>query len=393
MKGWIVVNGNLRFDTDFIGTHKEMLMSSHHVDPDVRDWRKVLLITAAWQKNEFQEGHIKQALESIGIPSRFDGGFDQNIQNLGLYHEFNDLRSREQDLYTRYHRKQDVIIRTKEFYTRKNDEFLQILRDQVGMIRANFDGSSLAGILDYDVLRHRSELSHYNEAELFYHYCCQDVQDTMSKIIENDNLMLKICNEIDDYFRDRSRIDENPDYIATRDRLRRNILSSNSIFLFGGNLPVLLNRLKFFNLRDVFQEALYRGTNFYTVSAGSMALSDKVIVFDDFGNDQSDGGKKEFEFFDRGLGLVNRVTLFPHCMDRIQTDDPDNLSYLANRFSTGPCVGLNENSFLLVETVREAETGGVRDRYVSVGKRDGVYVFDRSGHKHCRTFGQEIQID
>lgn len=390
MKGFIVINGNARFESDFIHSQRERLLSSHHIDPAVRNWRKVLLITAAWRKDEFNEGHVKDALLSIGIPSRESGGFEQNIQNLGLYHEFNRLRDIDPGLYAFYHRKQEVIKKTKEFYARKNNEFLAILRDQVRMMRELFPNASLNGILDYDVPHHSRDLTGFDEIELFHHFCCQDVQDTMAKIIENDSLMLRICDQIEGYFRDRSRVEEHPVYIAMREEFRNRILSANSIFIFGGHMPVLLNRLKFFDLKGVFNEALCRGTNFYTVSAGSMALADKVIVYDDFGHRAEGGHGREFEFFDNGLGLVTKVAIFPHCMDRIQTDEPDNLSYLANRFSSGPCVGLNEESFLLVETVQDPQTGSVCDRFVSIGHGDGVYVFDQSGRKICRRFGETV---
>ena len=391
MKGWILFNGNIRFDVDFVHRQRERLLRSQHVDDEVRNWRKVLLVTAAWQQAEFEESHLKEAIEEIGIPSRFEGGFDRNVQNLALYHEFERLKERAPEIYVLYHEKQEVVIRSKAFYRRKNDEYVAMLRDQTRLIRETFPGTALADILAYDVQHHQSELSHFSPGEVLFHYCCKDVQDTMASIRANDARMLEVCDEIEHYFRQRSRVDEHPLYIATRSTLRERILSANSIFLFGGNLPVLLNRLQFFRLRDVFHEALHRGTNFYTVSAGSMVLAEKIIVFDDFWGEEGSDRRKEFEFFDRGLGLVSKIALFPHCMDRIQTDDPDNLSYLAHRFSSGPCVGLNQDSFLLVETMTDEETGGVRERFLSIGERDGVYVFDRSGRKVCRRKGEELQ--
>ena len=392
MKGHILFNGNIQFEGDFIRRHSDLLLESHHVDPEVRKWRKVLLVTAAWQQREFEEGHIKEEIAQIGIPSRVEGGFEQNIQNLGVYHEFNRFREKSPTIYEHYHQKQEVVLRTKIFYRRKNVEFVAILRDQTKMMKETFPGVTLAHILDYDVLHHEGDLTHFDERELLFHYACQDVQDTLHKIRENDELMLRICRQIDSYFRDRSRVDENPTYIAIRDELRDRILSANSIVIFGGHMPVLLNRLRFFRLDDVFHEALNRGTNFYTISAGSMSLAEKVIVYDDFHTDEYGRRQKEFEFFDKGLGLVTKVQLFPHCMDRIQTDDEDNLSYLAHRFASGPCVGLNEESYLLVETVSDQVTGGVRDRFLSIGERDGVYVFDRTGKKNCRSRGEEVHV-
>ena len=391
MKGYILFNGNIRLDVDFVWRYAHRILASHHVDPEVRQWKKVLLCTAAWQHNEFEEQHVKDALFRIGIPSRPDaGGMEGNVQNLSVYHEFKQFMADESAIERLFRESQDVIRRTKEFYRRKNNEFLRILRETVKYVRELFPQAALADVLAYDVVHARERLRRLDDRGLLFHYCCQDVQDTLAKIVENDAAQLRICTEIEAYFRDRSRLDENPRFIAVRDRLRTRVLSANTIMMFGGNLYVLLTCLRFFRLRNAFHEALFRGTNYYSVSAGSMALAEKIIVYDDFWGDGREQNRKEFEFFDNGLGLVSRITLFPHCMDRIQTDDADNLAYLANRFSTGPCVGLNEDSFLLAESFSDERLGCVRERYLSVGEKDGVYVFDRRGTKTVRMQGDEV---
>jgi peptidase E len=358
----------------------------------VRTWRKVLLVTAAWQRNEHQESHVKQALADIGIPTRLVGEHDENIQNLSVYHEFNRFRRLEPELHRQYHEKQAVIIKTKEFYRRKNSEFVRMLREQVKLVKESYADVSLAEILGYDVVGRRRLLPRMSERELVYHYACRDIQDTLAKLVENDEAMVRLCREVERAFRVRSRVDENPLFISMRDELCRRILSSNSIFIFGGRVSVLLYRLWFFRLHDALREALWRGTNFYGVSAGSVVLAEKVILYDDFWGSEHGRPRKEFEFFDNGLGLVSQVTLFPHCQDRIQTDSADNLSYLAHRFSSGVCVGLNEQSFLLIEPVSDRERAHVHERMVSVGTEDGVYVFDRSGQKLRRDFGQEVLV-
>lgn len=392
LKGWIILNGNIQNEADLVRRFADRIRESHHVDPEVRQWRKVLLITAAWQKSEHQEGHVKQALSEIGIPSRVVGEHDENIQNLSVYHEFNRFRRLEPELHRQYHEKQSVIIKTKEFYRRKNSEFVRMLREQTKFVQETYPGVSLADILSYDVPSRRSLLPRLAERELTFHYYCQDIQDTLAKLVDNDAAMVRICREVERAFRSRSRVDENPLFIAIRDDLRRRILSANSILIFGGRVSVLLNRLWFFRLHDALREALWRGTNFYGVSAGSVVLAEKVILYDDFWGDDGEKARKEFEFFDNGLGLVTRVTLFPHCMDRIQTDSPDNLAYLAHRFASDVCVGLNEESFLLIEPFRDADSGHVRERFVSVGTNDGVYVFDRAGNKICRHNGEEVLV-
>ena len=108
-----------------------------------------------------------------------------------------------------------------------------------------------------------------------------------------------------------------------------------------------------------------------------------MIVYNDFASDF--GPRREFQLFDRGFGLVKHLQLFPHCMDRIQTDDSDNLAYLAQRFRNRVCVGLNEESLLQFEMEP-------RLRCCSLGDGDAVYVFNDQGEKLAYHRGHEIAL-
>ncbi|RZL33543.1 MAG: hypothetical protein EOP00_32765 [Pedobacter sp.] len=161
--------------------------------------------------------------------------------------------------------------------------------------------------------------------------------------------------------------------------------------MFGGNVAVLYNRLNFFKLRDVFTEALNRGTNFYTISAGSMSLCDKIIVFDD---NSSQWAKKnemyDYELFDVGFGLVKKVQIFPHCRDYIHLEDSDTITYTVERFKDTVCVGLDEESFLLLETYEE--NGQEYERFISVGKEDGLYIFGKDGNVRVTNYRDELNL-
>ena len=109
-----------------------------------------------------------------------------------------------------------------------------------------------------------------------------------------------------------------------------------------------------------------------------MSLCERVIVYDDFARE-----RREFQLWERGLGIVRILQLLPHCMERIQTDDADNLAYLARRFRHRVCVGLNERSFLHYDLATSQAT--------SVGD-DKVYVFGPSGEKHAYANGERVPL-
>ena len=389
MQGSILFNGNVVREADFITRFQDRILSSHHEDAGIRASRKVLMVTAAWKKDEYNEGHIRSALNAIGVPSRYQDGFDTNIQNLAVYHEFNSLRSREVELYRQYHAKQEVIKQVKQFYRRKNSQLVALLKEQNALIRQAFPETSLGSVLRYPVQAMRKDLASLSPRQLQLHYWCQDLQETMKSIVSNDAKMVDICNELDLSFQASSGVMQNPLYREIKRRLEERILSASSIFIFGGYVAVLYNRLNFFKLKGAFVEALRRGTNFYTVSAGTGVLCNSIILYNDYGDDRHVAS--DFEFFDNGFGMVTKVQVFPHCDDRIKTDDADNLAYLAHRFQSGSCVGMNQESYLLMETFQDGAE--VRERATSIGEKDGVYLFDRMGHKTVKRRGEEIPLE
>ena len=392
MKGYIVFNGNIKLEVDFINKFKNMILCSNHIDPEVRDSKKVLLITAAWQKREFQESHIKKALYGIGIQPKYQNGFDQHVQNLSIYHDFNSFKTNAPSIYNFYHSKQEVIQRVKSFYREKNSGLIAILQKQLTILKKTFKNITLHKALTYDVAENAEKLSSINQWDLLYHYACQDIQNTMKTLKENDATMLKICKEIDDYFFEKSNIYQNEVYLELRKRLQERILSSNTIFIFGGHVGVLYNRLNFFKLKDTFTEALNRGTNFYTVSAGSLSLCDNIIVFDDnsseWATSHANHNMYDFELFDLGFGLVKKVQIFPHCKEYINMKDHDTISYTAERFDKSLCVGLDQESFLLLETYEE--DGKEYERFTSIGKEEGLYIFRKDGKIDIARYGQEL---
>ena len=391
MKGSIILNGNIKFEVDYIHKFKDKLLSSVHSSPKVRATRKVLLITAAWRKNEYNEEHVKTALRDIGIPSIMKNGYDVNIQNLAIYHEFNKFKEKEPRLYKFYHEKQENIIAVKNFYRKKNQSLVGIFKSQIRQIRQEFPGVALAEIMDYDWKSETHNLTEKDAREHRFHYYCRDVQYTIKHISDMDHEMEEVGREIDDYFFKKSKIQDNPTYQAQKKMFEKRILTSNSIFIFGGHVAVLMNRLNFYRLKDAFRQALASGTNFFTVSAGSDALADKIILYGWVDLEHPDP-ESDFEYFDKGFGLITKLTLFPHCQERIKTCDPDTLTYLAHRFHSSICVGLDQLSFLKLETYVEPGTGKMYERYVSVGKEEGVYVFDKSGRMIVKNQGQELEI-
>lgn len=377
MRGSILFNGNVQAECDFVFAAREALNSSRHEDADLGAGRKVLLVTAGWCDREYREAHIKDSLREIGIPSRGRGGYDTNLQNLSLYHTYHEFLAGSPRLAELWHEREALLESARTLYLEKNTFYTALLRRSLAQLNERFPGRGLARVLS-DVTRDYSRPpADYDGDSLVGHFLANETHDTIARLMANDDRMVDLLRNLDAQFVTGTGLHHDPQWQRMRADLVERILSSNSIFLFGGHLGVLHRCLSFFRLREALIEALRRGTCFYTVSAGSLACCERIIVYDDFSSD-----RHEFQLFDRGFGLVRQLQLFPHCDDRIQTDDPDNLAYLAYRFQNRLCVGLNQESYLLLEA----------HRCTSVGHGDGVYVFDSAGNKRRYDYGQEIPL-
>jgi len=368
MRGAIVFNGNIQAEADFVERAGRSLLTSRHQVPS----QQVLLVTAGWCHNEYHEGHIKEALYKVGVEPDFHQGHDRRVQNLALYHRYQEFLEQRPGLSEAWQECEQLVEKARHHYLLKNSFFIASLRRSLAEIRDYLPHESLAAILENSVT--------FGEGRgRVADYLGQDLRDTLRLLLRNDDTMVQLLADLDDQFTVRTGLLYDPLWLAYHEDLSRRILEANSIFLFGGNLGVLHRCLNFFRLRLPLLEALRRGTTFYTVSAGSLVCCERIIIYDDFEHE------REFQLYDRGFGLVRELQIFPHCMDRIQTDDRDNLTYLSQRFRHRVCVGLNQESFLRVEFEPKVQA-------VSLGTRDGVYVFDRSGKKHRYDAGRQIPL-
>ncbi len=390
MIGSILFNGNALREQDFIHQFKDRILKSNHVDSEVQAKKKVLLITGAWKENEFQEQHVKKALRDIGIPVNYQNGFDDNIQNLCVYHELLNYYKQNPYVHDVYMQTMMTLEKVRQLYQERSIELFRLMQKHTKMLKHEFPKTPLSDILSSASSDHQWQISQLDSSELLKQYACQEVRKTLGYLVGGDELQAKISAELQEYAKGKSGIFGDPVYQNTRQKLVERILSCSSIFIFGGDIDSLYHSLQFWQLQGALAEALLRGTNFYTISAGSMVLAQKIIVFDNF-VDKEGNNNQHFEFFDNGFGLVTKITLLPHCQERIQTDDPDNLAYLAHRFEGRVCVGLNEGSYLLLDAHRD-ENGRLYPRYTSVGTEDGVYVFNRAGEKIRLDYGEQVLV-
>ena len=114
------------------------------------------------------------------------------------------------------------------------------------------------------------------------------------------------------------------------------LADSAALVLTGGHVGTLLRALRLFAIR------IPDDLPVIAWSAGAMALTERVVLFHDFGPE----GASEAEVYDRGLGRVRGVVALPHARRRLRLDDRDRCAVMARRFTDQHCVLLDDGTAL-----------------------------------------------
>ena len=388
MLGKIICKGSQGDDSDFIRRFQNLINSSNHFDPKIRKSKKVVLITAAWKTSEFHEQHLKRVFREIGIESMFKDGYDENIQNLSIYYLFQKYKEENPNLYNLYHEKQETIKRIKLFYQTKNVGLVKTYWDQIKIVRQFFSDMPLYDIITFKQDDPTPDLAKLNQHEIEKLFMCRQVQKTLENIINYDQMMVETIKQIEDNFKSTTQIRKNSDYKRYRKILTERILSANSIFIFDGNLSVLRNRIRFFNLREVFFEALDRGTNIFTIGAGSELLCEKMLGFSKVTEDNIE--TDYFEFYDIGLGIIKNIQILPNDAAHLDLTSSDLLTHVASRFASHTSVCLDKDSYLFVETQVDEEHDSQQQNYIALGESDYLYIFTKEGRLEKKRAGEKI---
>lgn len=374
MHGKLLFNGNIGSPSALV---QRALPFFRYAD---RNRPKILLITAAWAEGEYGEQGVRAALNAAGIDSDWRGGFDANVYNLCAWHVWQEYLQRHPRV-----RAIDAEIRavqqaTRRFYVEKTSFHAQRIRQAARFARDKL-GEFRIGQLPLHRVDPVQAVAAMSGHDALFRALARELVHDLSDLVENDRRMMAALAEEEAVVAARTGLRVDADWLRQQQMLTERILAADVVLLPGGDPDCLLNALRFFDLRPALVETLRRGALLVSVSAGSLVLCEKMIIYDNF---SADPARREFRLHDRGLGLVSGLQILPHCMDRIHTDDPDNLAYLARRFATHLCIGLNEESFLHVDPAVP--------RAVSVGDHDGVYVFGADGVKWCYRKGEAVQL-
>ncbi len=136
VRGAILFNGNAESERQLIEAAAPFLLASRHVDPDVAAARRVVLVTAGWGDREHDEGHVKRALNDLGLASQFENGFDTRLVNLSLASEQRDVFSQASDVAHAWEEARAAVRDARAYYVAHNAHLMSLFRTALNAARA-----------------------------------------------------------------------------------------------------------------------------------------------------------------------------------------------------------------------------------------------------------------
>jgi len=395
VQGWIFLNGNVSREEDLVSMCRQSIQEPFHFDPGINNSKKVLLVTAAFQKgHEHQDRHLIEMFERVSIDAKWENDFPRNIQNLSVWSMFNTFKERERWLHRKYTEKQDRIKAIKQDYLLKNSHYVESAHQTSKELARIYPNLTMFDLYHIDQFNEDHDMfttglskeqadTKLMDLQSLYNSpldrdLCKELKATIDHLVFKDEEIFEICQFIEDYYLEKSGISSSSLYHEQRKDLEERITSSATIFIFGGRTYVLVNRIRFYRLDEYFKKALARGTNVYGISAGTICQMDRFYLnLERF----TPGGY--LRAADRGMGLVEGLYVTPHAEDYayIREAHPDALSFFSLRQKNGVMVGLSEKSVLLCERYKDPLDGQVYKRFTSVGE-EPVLIFGERGMKH-----------
>lgn len=128
---------------------------------------------------------------------------------------------------------------------------------------------------------------------------------------------------------------ENAELLRHHDEIKAGIDAADAVLITGGNIIVLLNRMRLFGLAKLLADKPV-----VAWSAGAMVLMERVVLY----HDRMPQGRRDAEVLGSGMGLVGGHIVLPDPARRLRTGDRLRIGFMARRFAPDTCVTLDSGT-------------------------------------------------
>jgi len=253
--------------------------------------RSLAVVSAAWQE---AENDIDDVRAAMGLP----------LEDLELYARAEQAFAADGELEAAYRRRQDALKDQQRLYRLRLEQLALAARR---LLSAEGDPAMLAAEQRHAIAQLRAlDRHHLGRTEALHREFEQRFPASSWAPL------LKHVVEI-----------------------RAVLDAHDGLLITGGNIIVLLNRLRLFGLGE-----LMASRHIVAWSAGAMALADRVVLY----HDRMPQGLREPELLGSGLGLARKLVLLPDTMHRLDETDRLRAGLMSRRFAPHTCITLNSGA-------------------------------------------------
>ncbi len=257
------------------------------------------VISAGWRE---AEGDIDDVHDDVGLA----------MTDLGLYARSIELFAAEPALHAAYRERQERLTEQQRMYRLRLKHLKTAVRQT---LRADGPPAVIAPERRHAVSQLRA-LDRHHQRQI-------------------DNAHKRFDNEFN--------VVSNAALADHTNELQEMLSPINTVIITGGNLLVLINRLRLFGL-----DKALANKHIVAWSAGAMLLGDRIALF----HDRMPQGMRDAEIVDSGLALLKKTIVFPAAKQRLRTGNKLRMSALSRRFAPSICCMLNNGSTALFEDGR-----------------------------------------
>jgi Peptidase family S51 len=266
------------------------------------------VISAAWQEAENDIDHVRRA---VGLP----------LTDLELYSRAERVFAAEPALAQAYRARQDRLRELQQLYRLRLRQLALAARLT---LRADADPAMVAAEQRHAVAQLRALDRHHLGRTEEFHRDFETLYGTSPAVTRHAAEIAELIDRHD------------------------------GILITGGNIIVLLNRMRLFGLANLMD-----AKPIVAWSAGAMVLADRIVLF----HERMPQGRRDPEVLGRGLGLVGGTVFLPDPSGRLRQKDPTRMSLMGRRFSPDSCITLDSGSCV--------EYRGGRVQYAYAARRIG----------------------
>ena len=250
----------------------------------------IATITAGWQEREADDGELGKLLGSRDV-------------NLRLYRRWLDVQERDPEFALGERRLAAALQELQDMYLLRLDHALRAV---------------------YAVQRRSGP--HRLRADV--------LAEAIDAVRELDAAHLRRVGAVRGEFYQGMRPHDRPVIAGHRADVAGLLAGAAAVVVAGGHVGVLADALHLFNIAASLRSPVIAW------SAGAMALTDRIVLF----NDRAPQGPGHPEAYGSGLSVLRNVVTLPHASARLRLRDAPRMAVFARRFAPARCVLLENGT-------------------------------------------------